>query len=198
MAQARECWVTLATAAFGRPTRRLASELPQPPRSRRQTGNPPSRNASFSGFRRAQHTLAVRCTRPRWPQPIDMDAVVSKKAAKKYTERSYIFSDALTAKSDLLDELEQLDEDANDRQLQKTASTVVMWGGAAGVVYLSVQGLQGVERWMKRQEEEDIEAERELTGQYVSVDAGDVESVIDPKTGKNITIAKRDIRRRRT
>ena len=191
--------VTLATAAFLAVPRgpARASELPPPTTlSLQAKGSTPNSRPTlaFLGFRKKRkHTLVPpQVLGPPRADEIDMDALVSKKAAKRYTERSYIFSDAITAKSDLVDELEQLDEDANDRRVQKSASTLVMWGGAGGMVYLAVQGLQGIERYMKRQEEEDIEAERELTGQYVSVDAGDVESVIDPKTGKNITIAKRD------
>ena len=191
--------VTLATAAFLAVPRgpARASELPPPTTlSLQAKGSTPNSRPTlaFLGFRKKRkHTLVPPQVRgPPRADEIDMDALVSKKAAKRYTERSYIFSDAITSKSDLVDELEQLDEDANDRRVQKSASTLVMWGGAGGMVYLAVQGLQGIERYMKRQEEEDIEAERELTGQYVSVDAGDVESVIDPKTGKNITIAKRD------
>ena len=37
-------------------------------------------------------------------------------------------------------------------------------------------------------EQRDIDEERDLTGTYISIDAGDVESAIDPRTGKNITI----------
>ena len=37
-------------------------------------------------------------------------------------------------------------------------------------------------------EQKDIDEEQELTGTYISIDAGDVESAIDPRTGKNITI----------
>ena len=37
-------------------------------------------------------------------------------------------------------------------------------------------------------EQRDIDEEQALTGTYISIDAGDVESAIDPRTGKNITI----------
>lgn len=191
--------VTLATAAMlAIPSgSAVAAEMPAPTAvSKHLKGKAANskQRLAFLGFRKKRkHSLVPSHIRgPTAPNEIDMGRVVSKRAAKKYTERSFIFSDALTAKSALEDELEQLDEDANDRKLQKTASTFALWGGAGAMVYGTIQGLQGIERWMKRQEEKDIEDEMELTGQYVSVDAGDVESVIDPKTGKNITIAKRD------
>jgi len=122
---------------------------------------------------------------------IDMDAIVPKGVARRYTSRSYIFSDGLTRRTDLADELEQLDEVKSDRAWERTASTLTTYSFAAGSIYLTVRGLQGVERWMKQQELKDIEEERELTGQYISVDAGDVDSVIDPRTGKNLTLVKR-------
>ena len=35
-------------------------------------------------------------------------------------------------------------------------------------------------------------AEMDLTGMYIAINADKVEGAVDPKTGKNITIAKRD------
>lgn len=67
---------------------------------------------------------------------------------------------------------------------------VATTGGAVALVYLSVQGLGNVERWLKKQELADMEEERELTGTYISVDASDVDSAIDPTTGKNLTISR--------
>ena len=119
---------------------------------------------------------------------IDMDAIVSKKMAKKYTGSDFLFSDSLTQKSALEDELEQLDTARRERGAARAVGTLLTYGGALGGVYLTVRGLSNVERWMKQQELRDIEEERELTGQYISVDAGDVETAIDPLTGKNLTI----------
>ena len=75
---------------------------------------------------------------------------------------------------------------------ERTASTLTTYAVVGGGIYLTVQGVFGIERWMKEQELRDIEEERELTGQYISVDAGDVDTSIDPRTGKNLTIVKRD------
>ena len=88
----------------------------------------------------------------------------------------------------LEDELEQLDAARAERSGARAVGTLLTYGGALGGVYLTVTGLSNVERWMKQQELRDIEEEREITGQYISVDAGDVETAIDPLTGKNLTI----------
>ena len=122
------------------------------------------------------------------PDQIDMDALLSKKAASKYTDRDFLFSEQLNARSALEDELEQLDSARAERSGSRTVGKLLTYGGALGGVYLTVTGLSNVERWMKQQELRDIEEEREITGQYISVDAGDVETAIDPLTGKNLTI----------
>ena len=43
-------------------------------------------------------------------------------------------------------------------------------------------------KWMKEQEQKDIEEEIEMTGTYINPGAGNVESSIDPITGKKIEI----------
>ena len=121
---------------------------------------------------------------------IDMDALVSPKMAKRFTEREFIFSEGLTYKGEFLDEIEELDATKEDNKGVALLQTVTTTGGALGLVYLSAKGLTAIERYFKRQELREIEAERELTGQYISVDAGDVDTSIDPLTGKNLTISK--------
>lgn len=121
---------------------------------------------------------------------IDMDRIVSPKAAQRFTDRDFIFSDGLTAKSELMEELEELDLMKEEKKTAKLLQTVTTVGGAFAMVYGTVKGLSGIERWMKQMELRDIEEERELTGQYISVDAGDVDTSIDPTTGKNLTISK--------
>ena len=91
-----------------------------------------------------------------------MDAIVPAKVAKKFTERKFIFSDELSSKSDLATELEELDEVKNERAFEKTASMVSTYAIAAGGVYLTVKGITSIERWMKQQELDDIEQEREV------------------------------------
>lgn len=121
---------------------------------------------------------------------IDMDSLVSPGMAKRFTERDFIFSDSLTYKGDLAEELDELDAAKEDNKNAAVVSTITTTGGALGLVYLTARGLTAIENYFKRQELKEIEAERELTGQYISVDAGDVDTSIDPLTGKNLTISK--------
>ena len=166
-------------------------ETPAPPASAPVAGSPTSQPLAFLGLKR-QRTL----TPPRDPSGprqdvLDMDKLMSKKQARRYTDRDQIFSDALMTQSPLEDELQQLDEAKNERSVAKSVGTLITYGGALGGVYIAVQGLSSVERWMKQNELDDIKAEIELTGQYTSVDASDVDTAIDPTTGKNLTIVKK-------
>ena len=162
---------------------------------------------------------------------IDLDALLSKKQAKRYTERSFIFDDALTSKPELQEELEEIEAFKSRNAGQRGLVFVATAGGAVGLVYTGTRVLLGIERWLKQQvgatasrprtctahrpvrtllhvhplmrtptrvaraharvqELNDIEEEREMTGQYISVDATDVTTSIDPTTGKNWTIGK--------
>ena len=87
-------------------------------------------------------------------------------------------------------ELQELEQKELEKRGKGTLTKVGVIIGAFGVVKVTRGGMRAVEGWMRQQELNDIAEERELTGTYISVDAGDVDTVIDPTTGKNITLAK--------
>ena len=117
---------------------------------------------AFLGRRRQSSTPAAPLAEGELPaDTLDMDAIVPAKVAKKFTERKFIFSDEPSSKSDLATELEELDEVKNEA-FEKTASMVSTYAIAAGGVYLTVKGITSIERWMKQQELDDIEQEREV------------------------------------
>jgi len=144
---------------------------------------------AFLGFRRRVKNEPIHSRGPRSGDEIDMDKIMSAKEARRFTDRSFIFSEGLTSKSELAEELEELDMLKEEKKGQLLAQTAISVGGSVGLVVGAVKLLTGVERWMKQMELRDIEEEERLTGQYIGVDASDVEYVIDPKTGKNLTIA---------
>jgi len=165
-------------------------EAPMPtPTSRQLKRTPP---LAFLGARRTKlRPDPSERTTPVAEDEIYMgDVPGADKLAKKFTSKQFIFSDALTARSPLqeeLDEFQSLQDESKDTAQLKGLVTI---GGSGVIVYGAVKGLQGVERFFKWQEKKDIAEEMELTGQYVSFDAGEVEGAVDPKTGKNITVAK--------
>ena len=66
--------------------------------------------AAFLGIqRRKKLTPPYLKTNPPRPDELDMDAIAPKKLARRFTERDFIFSDGLTAKSELEEELEELE-----------------------------------------------------------------------------------------
>jgi len=145
---------------------------------------------AFTWYGREKTLKAPLPTRNR-KADIDMDAVIAAKKARQYTERGFIFSEDLTKRPELVQELEEMKEREAELGWASKGMALATYGIAAGGVYLTVSGLSGFERFMKQQELEEIEEERERTGQYISVDATDTETAIDPKTGKNLTIVKR-------
>lgn len=128
--------------------------------------------------------------RPTQQNELNFDAALPRRMARQFTSEKFIFSDSLTARSPLQEELEELDMLQDERASEGQLRGVVTLGGSVGLLYGIGKGLQSVERYFRNQEKRDIAEEMELTGQYISFDAGDVEGAVDPKTGKNITIAK--------
>jgi len=127
--------------------------------------------------------------RSKEPVVVDLDGIIPQRMADRFTSREFIFDESLTVNSEL--EYELSDYYAVKEKPVSTETialgAVKLAGGVAGFFY-TVKGLVGIERWMRQQEQRDIEEEMELTGTYVSVDAGDVDTAFDPLTGKNITI----------
>ena len=153
---------------------------------RRRTEQP-----AFLGFARKRKGLDTPLDRSMLrSNELDLDALVSPKVLRRFTERDFIFSDSLTYKGELAEELAELDAVKEDKKGAALISTLTQTGGALGLVYASAKALTAIERYFKRQEQKEIQDEIELTGNYISVDAGDVETVFDPSTGKNLTISK--------
>ena len=107
---------------------------------------------AFLGFARKKSGLDMPLDRSELRgNQIDLDAIVSPKMAKRFTERGFIFSDSLTYKGELAEELDELDAIKEDKKGAVLVSTLTTTGGAVGLVYLSVKGLQGIEDYFKRQ-----------------------------------------------
>lgn len=139
--------------------------------------------------------LAFLGARPKTEQKIflgeiDLGSILSKRDARQFTSKRFIFSDKLTVRSPLQEELDELEHGDSSRKGKLPLKGLAAVGISAAGVYGSVVGVKKMERGFKAQEKRDIEEEIELTGSYTSFDAGDVEGAVDPNTGKNITVAK--------
>jgi len=182
----------LLTVAGPRGSARAAEQLDlQPPRattSRPVASEPPLALISPTKARSRKKSKAP--ARPTKPNEISFDAALPRRMARQFTSEKFIFSDSLTSRSPLQEELEELDMLQDERSSEGQLRGVVTFGGSVGLLYGIGKGLQSVERYFRNQEKRDIAEEMELTGQYISFDAGDVEGAVDPKTGKNITVAK--------
>ena len=118
-------------------------------------------DAAFLGLRRRKTLEApLPPLEPGRAGVIDMDTIVGKKVAKRYTERAFIFDDALTAKSELQEELEEFEEFKETTAGQRVVLALTTTGGAVGIIYAGTRALMGIERWMKQQELLDIQAVR--------------------------------------
>ncbi|KAL3925758.1 MAG: hypothetical protein SGPRY_003573 [Prymnesium sp.] len=130
---------------------------------------------------------------------IDLDILLPKNVKRGFKSKDFYFSESLTTKSDLevnpqccsiaLENHDQLPPAAQEELEELENLKVENAGNRAlqGFVPLPL-GLSSAENWLKEMERKDIEEEMELTGTYISVDASDVDTAIDPTTGKNMTI----------
>lgn len=182
----------LLTVAGPRGSAHAAEQLdlqpPRPTTSRPVASEPPLALISPAKARSRKKSRAP--PRPTKPNEINFDAALPRRVARQFTSEKFIFSDSLTSRSPLQEELEELDMLKDERSSEGQLRGVVTLGGSAGLLYGIGKGLQSVERYFRNQEKRDIAEEMELTGQYISFDAGEVEGAVDPKTGQNITVAK--------
>eukprot|EP00316_Scyphosphaera_apsteinii_P002062 CAMPEP_0119340060 /NCGR_PEP_ID=MMETSP1333-20130426/99591_1 /TAXON_ID=418940 /ORGANISM="Scyphosphaera apsteinii, Strain RCC1455" /LENGTH=296 /DNA_ID=CAMNT_0007351719 /DNA_START=149 /DNA_END=1039 /DNA_ORIENTATION=- len=124
------------------------------------------------------------------PQIIDLDTVVGRSTIRRFTDRDALFDESLVANSPLEEELEELAMARAFDQRGRALRPIATIGISVGMLFYTAKGMKAMERWMKAAEIRDMEQEIELTGTYIGIDAGDVETAIDPKTGKNITITR--------
>ena len=100
----------------------------------------------------------------------------------------FLFSNRTTQNTEIESEIEEIEDDEFRYSAWKNSQVGLTVGGSALSMWFAYKGLNVWEKWMKDQEQKDIEEEIEMTGTYINPGAGSVESSIDPITGKKIEI----------
>lgn len=101
---------------------------------------------------------------------------------------NFLFSKRTTQNTEIESEIEEIEDDEFRYSAWKNSQVGLTVGGSALSMWFAYKGLNVWEKWMKDQEQKDIEEEIEMTGTYINPGAGNVESSIDPITGKKIEI----------
>ena len=101
---------------------------------------------------------------------------------------NFLFSSKTTQPSDIESEIEEIEDDEYRYRNWKNTQIGLALGGSAIGMWFAYKGLNVWEKWMKDQEQKDIEEEIQMTGTYINPGAGNVEISIDPITGKKIQI----------
>jgi hypothetical protein len=119
----------------------------------------------------------------------DMEQLVGRGMGRQYMSRDLIFGEELTELTPLQEELDELDEytSMNDGVVGKFKASFT-YIASAGIVYGLVRILKVAEEFFITSEKKTMQEEMDLTGMFISIDAGEVEGAVDPNTGKNITI----------
>jgi hypothetical protein len=100
----------------------------------------------------------------------------------------FLFSNRTTQNTEIESEIEEIEDDEFRYSAWKNSQVGLTVGGSALSMWFAYKGLNVWEKWMKDQEQKDIEEEIEMTGTYINPGAGNVEASIDPITGKKIEI----------
>jgi hypothetical protein len=101
---------------------------------------------------------------------------------------SFLFSHKTTEPSEIEAEIQEIEDDEYRYRTWKNTQIGLALGGSAIGMWFAYKGLNVWEKWMKDQEQKDIEEEIQMTGTYINPGAGNVEISIDPITGKKIQI----------
>jgi len=119
---------------------------------------------------------------------IIVDGSIFDLKQEKIINESFLFNDKTTIKSEVESEIDDLEDDEYRYSVWKNTQVGVTVGGSALGIWFCYKGLNKWENWMKEQEQKDIDEEIEMTGTYINPGANNVETSIDPKTGKKIEI----------
>lgn len=103
-------------------------------------------------------------------------------------DENFLFSKNTTQKTNIESEIEEIEDDEFRYQSWKNTQIGLAIGGSGIGMWFAYKGLNAWEKWMKDQEQKDIEEEIEMTGTYINPGAGNVDASIDPVTGKKIVI----------
>lgn len=106
----------------------------------------------------------------------------------RFGDQKLLFEDEFGRSSPLEEELEELEMKRRKKEEVSEFKLLGSVGGALGFAFVSVQIGSAAQSLQRKQELRDIEEEKELTGGYIEISADDVETAIDPLTGKNLTI----------
>ncbi|AEA38746.1 hypothetical protein CPARA_1gp088 (nucleomorph) [Cryptomonas paramecium] len=107
---------------------------------------------------------------------------------------SFLFSSKTIKFSEVEVELKDIEKDERRCLFWKDVQTGLVLGGSAIGIWVFYEGLTTWEKWIKEQEKKNIQEEIELTGIYIDPNASNVETSIDPITGKKIQIkSEKDI-----
>lgn len=119
---------------------------------------------------------------------LDLSGILTRDKLRPFTGSSAVFDPSFGPINELEEELEDIEHLEQMEVKRREAKGLITLGATGvGLFYIAKAGLS-LDEWMKDQERKSIQREIELTGQYIAVDAGDIETAIDPKTGKNITL----------
>nr|UXY87130.1 hypothetical protein 1634Bnrm1_p090 [Cryptomonas sp.] len=103
-------------------------------------------------------------------------------------DQRFLFSPKTTETTEIEGEIEEIEDDEYRYSNWRNFQIGLALGGSATGMWFAYKGLTIWEKWMKDQEQRDIEEEIQMTGTYISPGAGNVETSIDPITGKKIQI----------
>lgn len=103
-------------------------------------------------------------------------------------DENFLFSKNTTQKTKIESEIDEIEDDEFRYKNWRNTQIGLAIGGSGVGMWFAYKGLNAWEKWMKEQEQKDIEEEIEMTGTYINPGAGNVDASIDPVTGKKIII----------
>ena len=89
----------------------------------------------------------------------DLGAGPARAFAERFQHSDFIFSESLTARSELEEELDDLATYRTETKTVRRAQTTVTFVGAGALIYAGINFLKGFQAWMLKLEQRDIQEE---------------------------------------
>jgi len=121
---------------------------------------------------------------------IEIDAFDLRITQEDVLNEKFLFSEKTTQNSMIEREVQEIEDDEFRYESWRSTQIGLTMGGSLLGMWFTFKGLNRWEKWMRDQEQKDIEKEIKMTGKYINPSSPGIRTTIDPLTGKKFSSDK--------
>lgn len=119
---------------------------------------------------------------------IEIDTVGLRITREDMLNEKFLFSHKLIQNSSVENDIQEIEDEEYNYKNWRNSQIGLAIGGSILGMWFTFKGLNAWEKWMKDQEQKDIQEEIKMTGRYIHPSAKNLNISVDPVTGKKILV----------